>query len=1009
MGIQHRHLWLKLGRRGTDTTIQKATDLAEVVFTGSPSLLLFVGRSAKEEVLQALAKSRSQRSRPGEIHIQWNGVPNRTYEERTFLFADGPPDLEDLEDLQDRRDQGRESVAAGEVIGWAADDETAALPAVYARVLSPFADIVCVFLSDFHGLAGLVQFLAAWLRHVDESSSLPLPQLLIVIDEPDTNPEWAPCWIEGFLGLLRQETTTPLEQGFSGVSLHIVPRAKKLTEAAQTTSFRDVLLATADRSRRARIEHGRQYTMRQLTCSFADAYRAFVSKETFNPIVSTRVANPVPADAARYMTVFLRNFVHDKAWESFALPVLASTVILDGFPPEMHQFHPVAVYDALYHAVWKRVVRALRLPTKAESCLREVIGARYTPEGAPFNKEGHRQRMQSFSNRWKTYRNDKTCLMCLSRKPEYWLPCGHSFCETDIRRFGTQVSPSIFLVDPCFLCTRTTSGLQFTLKPPTKGVNVLGIDGGGIKGIIPLEILDRLEQHTQHLLPGFPIQDFFHMAMGTSSGGLIVLAAFLQGVPISKCIPIFQSLSLQAFRRRFGSSNSILFRCISFLVSLCKDSVYACRHIEEALRAQFGEEDNLLDSSAAAARGAKVGVTVTGVPNGEYIMTNYNGVGAKKPRDTYRHAIPTGANKGIKIWEAYRSRHQCGTLVFTPHFIKGIGWCQDGGLWRNSPLDIAKCEAKKIWPQVARPDVTLSLGTGYEKGIASPPSPNSPSTPCTPNASNSPTASATSTTSTTSRISRPTNQKGVSRFLKRILQSFLHSIVMDGEKFHAASRQWDQEPDEPTRHYRLNVELPSPLPALDDVRAIDTLRCETRRQYTHSTELETLADTLVATLFYLEITAWPIRNRKNVTCRGRILCHLEPGPILAHFINTLQKRGAEFMVSGKTVPLVGNSHDDWNESLFQQPVHICVPTLHSTFPISMRYYDGNRYKEHSISASPFTINSLLQAQGWNQPFGREDHGPTGPVTDGTRKRRRPLRAAEPRKRPLSLAGYHKVF
>ncbi|KAI6080481.1 hypothetical protein F4821DRAFT_251478 [Hypoxylon rubiginosum] len=542
MGTQHRHLWLKLGRRGADTTIQKATDLAEVVFTGSPSLLLFIGRSAKEEALQALAKSRSQRSRPGEIHIQWNGVLNRAYEEKTFLFADGPPDLEDLEDLQDRRDQGGESVAAGEVIGWAADDETAALPAVYARVLSPFADMVCVFLSDFHGLAGLVRFLSAWLRHVDESSSLPLPQLLIVIDEPDTNPEWAPCWIENFLQLLRQETTTPLEQGFSGVSLHIVPRAKKLTEAAQTTSFRDVLLATADRSRRARIEHGRQYTMRQLTCSFADAYRAFVSKETFDPIVSTRVAKPVPADAARYMTAFLRDFVHDKAWESFALPVLASSVILDEFPPEMHrkslvlrlhgvrylivhtqEFHPVAVYDALYHAVWKRVVRALRLPTKAESCLREVIDARYTPKDAPFHKEGHRQRMQSFSDRWKAYRNDKTCLMCLSRKPEYWLPCGHSFCETDIRRFGTQVSPSTFLVDPCFLCTRTTNGLKFTLKPPTKGVNVLGIDGGGIKGIIPLEILHRLEQHTQHLLPGFPIQDFFHMAMGTSSGNVVHL------------------------------------------------------------------------------------------------------------------------------------------------------------------------------------------------------------------------------------------------------------------------------------------------------------------------------------------------------------------------------------------------------------------------------------------------------------------------------------------------------
>lgn len=51
---------------------------------------------------------------------------------------------------------------------------------------------------------------------------------------------------------------------------------------------------------------------------------------------------------------------------------------------------------------------------------------------------------------------------------------------------------------------------------------------------------------------------------------------------------------------------------------------------------------------------------------------------------------------------------------------------------------------------------------------------------------------------------------------------------MDGEKFHTTSRQWDQKPEEPTRHCRLNAKLPSPLPALDYVHAIDTMRCETR-------------------------------------------------------------------------------------------------------------------------------------------------------------------------------------
>lgn len=75
----------------------------------------------------------------------------------------------------------------------------------------------------------------------------------------------------------------------------------------------------------------------------------------------------------------------------------------------------------------------------------------------------------------------------------------------------------------------------------------------------------------------------------------------------------------------------------------------------------------------------------------------------------------------------------------------------DGGLWRSSSLDIAKCEAKKRWPQVAKPDAMLSLGTGYQKDAMSSLSLN------------------TIIDRALSRVPHPTDDKGVSRFLKRIL------------------------------------------------------------------------------------------------------------------------------------------------------------------------------------------------------------------------------------------------
>jgi hypothetical protein len=39
---------------------------------------------------------------------------------------------------------------------------------------------------------------------------------------------------------------------------------------------------------------------------------------------------------------------------------------------------------------------------------------------------------------------------------------------------------------------------------------------------------------------------------------------------------------------------------------------------------------SLMDHSVATSKGAKVGITVTGVPNAELVFTNYNGVGSRR-------------------------------------------------------------------------------------------------------------------------------------------------------------------------------------------------------------------------------------------------------------------------------------------------------------------------------------------------------------------------------------------
>lgn len=55
------------------------------------------------------------------------------------------------------------------------------------------------------------------------------------------------------------------------------------------------------------------------------------------------------------------------------------------------------------------------------------------------------------------------------------------------------------------------------LKPPTGGVRIISVDGGGTRGVIPLEFLQLLQKVLGN---GCNLRDFFDLAIGTSSGEL---------------------------------------------------------------------------------------------------------------------------------------------------------------------------------------------------------------------------------------------------------------------------------------------------------------------------------------------------------------------------------------------------------------------------------------------------------------------------------------------------------
>jgi patatin-like phospholipase/acyl hydrolase len=86
---------------------------------------------------------------------------------------------------------------------------------------------------------------------------------------------------------------------------------------------------------------------------------------------------------------------------------------------------------------------------------------------------------------------------------------------------------------------------------PGRGLNLLSLDGDGIRGLSTLQvlktILERLARERGLEKPPKPCE-FFDMIRGTSTGGLIALMLGRMGMNIDECIEAYVELSDKVFR-----------------------------------------------------------------------------------------------------------------------------------------------------------------------------------------------------------------------------------------------------------------------------------------------------------------------------------------------------------------------------------------------------------------------------------------------------------------------------
>jgi len=360
----HHSHWLGLHMRDSEITFthsDRAQSLLQDlpnVESQKPSLFVLVGSAGKSLALRELAsgttraKSTTKRGH-GEVHLHIDS--STVFGDRPVLFAEGDFSYHEKPSKALSTEKCHE--ATGRILSRLRD--TIPTPSLqraadnlYFRLLSPFTDVFCFFAADLGGLQPIARRIASWLA-LGRPSMLPPnthPQIVIVTES--SAPELQESRIlDHFLQLVAHETRTDPSTCFAGIRVLSLLPDGNVSPPARHRKLKEALMDASDQVRSARIESRTLFSAQHFAAFLGHACSHFAtnSKEPFSFIRTSRIDNPPALDLKEHLTRFLLKISTITELKSFAVPLIASALLLDSYPPDMHRkWNPWRGTDADY-------------------------------------------------------------------------------------------------------------------------------------------------------------------------------------------------------------------------------------------------------------------------------------------------------------------------------------------------------------------------------------------------------------------------------------------------------------------------------------------------------------------------------------------------------------------------------------------------------------------------------------------------------------------------------------